>query len=103
MEEISHAHLRHKPSGLVMLADGVRVRDYNKPDEQEAYGVGAAALIPWALLFPAINAGRTVRELAEGFQVTSDLIEYRIKVTGGYRIYRARQRVKPGVPLSPGD
>jgi hypothetical protein len=92
MEEIAHAHLGHKPSGLICISDGLQVRDYNRNQEQEAYGVGAAALIPWITLFPALNDGRSVNELAEDFEVTSDLIKYRIKITGGFRIYQARQR-----------
>jgi hypothetical protein len=92
MEEIAHKHLGHKPTGLKFVRDGIRVRDYDRHQEQEAYGVGAAALIPWASFFPALNSGCTVTELAEQFEVSPDLIEYRIKVTGGFRIYQARQR-----------
>lgn len=100
MEEIAHAHLKHNPTSLVLMGEGLRVRDYSKFQEQEAYGVGAATLIPWILLFPALNAGRAIPELAKDFEVTTELIEYRIKVTGGYRIYQARQRKRAGVLLS---
>jgi hypothetical protein len=71
----------------------LEVREYHVAQEKEAYGIGAAAPIPWANLFPFLNASRTVSELAEHFDVTTDLIEYRTKITGGYRIYRARQRL----------
>jgi hypothetical protein len=62
--------------------------------EAEAYGVGAAALLPWHLFFLAVNAGRTVEELAEENGVTPSPIDYRIKITGAYRVYKARQRKK---------
>jgi hypothetical protein len=51
MEEIAHIHLRHTPTSLMRLADGLRRREYNKAQEEEAYGVGAAALLPWELFF----------------------------------------------------
>ena len=46
MEEITHVHLRHEPS-LLTVSDGVQVREYVEEIESEAYGVGAAALVPW--------------------------------------------------------
>jgi len=101
MEEIAHAHLGHKPSGLICISDGLQVRDYNKAQEHEAYGVGAAALIPWVTLFPALNAGRSINELAETFEVTPDLIQYRIKITGEFRIYQARQRRMGTIRMAP--
>lgn len=92
MEEIVHVYRTHVPSGFKRLSEGVEVRDYNKHQEAEAYGIGAAALMPWANFFQAVNKGATVDELAEHYDVTRDLIEYRIKITGAYRLYRARQR-----------
>jgi len=91
MEEISHTYLKHKPSGLLLVADGITVRYYDKGQEEEGYGVGAAALLPWQSFFPAINAGRTIAELAGDYEVTRALIEYRIKITGASRLYKARQ------------
>ena len=92
MEEIVHRYLQHKPSQLTMVAEGCRVRDYNKACEEEAYGVGAAALLPWHTFFPAVNGGQTIEELAEASEVTPQLIAYRIKITGAFRLYRARQQ-----------
>jgi hypothetical protein len=92
MEEIAHTYLEHVPSSLVMAADGLQFRDYDRSQEDDAYGVGAAALLPWQNFFHAVNSGQTAEELAEHFDVTEDLISYRIKITGAYRVYRARQR-----------
>ena len=97
MEEIAHSYLNHKPSGLRLLEDGLEVREYDKAQEQEAYGVGAAALLPWATFFPLVNSGRTIEQLAGHYDVTPDLISYRIKITGAFRIYQARQR-SPSLP-----
>jgi hypothetical protein len=91
MEEISHLHLGHAPTKLRPLADGIRARDYHRQQEEEAYGVGASAPIPWRVLYPLIDRVISVEELAERFDVTVQLIEYRIKVTGAYRFYQSRQ------------
>lgn len=39
--------LRHSPTGLVRSVDGLCMRSYDKAQEEEAFGVGAATLIPW--------------------------------------------------------
>jgi len=100
MEEIAHSYLNHKPSGLRVIEDGLEVREYNKAQEQEAYGVGAAALIPWLTFFPLVNSGRTIEQLADHYDVTRDLIIYRIKITGAFRVFQARQRVNGRVQPS---
>ncbi len=92
MEEICHVHLRHKPTRLVLSANGLIVRDYNGGQEEEAYGVGAAALVPWGTLFPRLNSGSTIDNLAEDYDLTTDLIVYRIKIAGAYPLHIARQR-----------
>lgn len=92
MEEVSHVYLDHETTKVKYAADGLRFRDYDKAQEAQAYGVGAAALLPWAPFFNAINEGRTITEIATVFQVTRELVEYRIKITAATNLYRARQR-----------
>lgn len=94
MEEIAHVHLRHNPSQLVIQPDGVVIRDFDRAQEEDAYGVGAAALLPWGGFFRAINLGRTADEVAEEYDVTAELVEYRIKIAGAFHLYKARQRQK---------
>jgi hypothetical protein len=91
MEEISHCHLQHTPTQLTKKGD-VRFRDFNRQMEEEAYGVGAAVLLPWSLFFPLLNAGYPVHELADEFAVTTELVMYRIKICGASSLYAARQR-----------
>ena len=45
MEELAHIHLKHKPSGLVVVAGFLTTRTFNKTNETKAYWVGAAALV----------------------------------------------------------
>jgi hypothetical protein len=60
--------------------------------EEEAYGVGAAVLLPWSLFFPLLNGGFTTDELAGEFDVTPELVGYRTKICGASSLYAARQR-----------
>jgi hypothetical protein len=92
MEEVVHIHRRHKPSGLRDVMPGLRVREYHKDLETEAYGVGAAALLPWEQLYHKLNAGMPIDELAETFDVTEALVQYRINVTGATNLYRERRK-----------
>jgi hypothetical protein len=92
MEEICHVFLGHKPNRLSIVTKDERGkvmnRDYRKADEEEAYGVGAAALVPYASLKGFLLQGKTVREIAVHFRVSRDLVEYRMKVTHLWREYK---------------
>ncbi len=93
MEEIAHRFMGHQPSKIVADSSTVRARDFDRKCETEAYGIGAAALLPWSQFFHLMNNGSTVSEIAEHFEVSTQLIEYRIKITGASRLYRSRQYV----------
>jgi len=94
MEEICHSYFKHRPTKLLVREDGLLVRDFNADQEKEAFGVGAAVLMPWSLFFHCVNNGMTADEMADEFDVTSYLIQYRIKITGGSKLYAARQRTR---------
>jgi Zn-dependent peptidase ImmA (M78 family) len=91
MEEIAHSFIGHSPTVLSMSGES-RYRDFNKKQEHEAYGVGAAVLLPWRLFFPMLNRGDNVASLSEAFDVTRELVQYRIKVCGAFPLYSKRQR-----------
>jgi hypothetical protein len=92
MEEISHVFLGHQPNRLKVVAQDERgrtlARDYRKADEEAAYGVGAAALVPFVALRDAVLAGQSSAEIARHFHVSRDLVEYRLKVTRLWQTYR---------------
>jgi len=92
MEEIAHAYLKHQPTKLTFDSGALRARDFNKPLEKEAFGVGAAALLPWSTFFRRLDEGKTRIQIAEEYEVTEDLVRYRIQITGAFRLYQARQR-----------
>lgn len=100
MEEISHVFLGHKANRLAVVVsesraagkaggqNNILTRDYNKSDEEEAYAVGAAALLPYAALRRLVLAGRSAEEIARRFRVSTPLAEYRIKVTHLWVAYK---------------
>lgn len=85
MEEICHVFLAHQPNRLSVVTKDERGkvmnRDYRRTDEEEAYGVGAAALVPYAALKRLLLQGKTSREIGVHFRVSRELVEYRMKVT----------------------
>ncbi|HYJ46255.1 MAG TPA: ImmA/IrrE family metallo-endopeptidase, partial [Pyrinomonadaceae bacterium] len=84
----------HKANRLHIVAEdrnGKTVsRDYNEEDEEAAYAVGAAALVPFGALKRFVMRGRTSREIAQHFNVSRDLVEYRIKVSRLWPEYKKR-------------
>ncbi len=94
MEEVCHVFLGHKANRLSIVAqnkEGKTVaRDYNEADEEAAYAVGASALVPYSGLRRMVERGKSSIEMARHFQVSRELIEYRMKVCRLWADYRAR-------------
>lgn len=81
MEEICHVLLGHQPNKLSTNLLGAR--DYHQKMEAEAYGVGAAALVPYVGLKLLLDEGASVFTIARHYGVSASLIEYRIKFIRG--------------------
>jgi len=96
MEEICHVFLGHQPNRLSVVTKDSRgrvmARDYKKADEEEAYGVGAASLVPFGSLKSLLRRGKNSREIASHFRVSRELVEYRMKVTKLWNDYKHRVR-----------
>lgn len=94
MEEICHVFLGHKPNRLAVInqdKDGqTRARDYVHDDEEAAYSIGAAALVPYSSLKRFVQGGKSAREIAKHFNVSQALIIYRIKVSRLWDEYKQR-------------
>ncbi|MET0752866.1 MAG: ImmA/IrrE family metallo-endopeptidase [Pyrinomonadaceae bacterium] len=94
MEEICHVFLGHKPSRLAIETynkEGkVIARDYHSEIEEEAYSVGAAALVPFSALRRFVAEGKTSREIARHFNVSRELVEYRMKVSRLWEEYKTK-------------
>ncbi len=100
MEEVAHVFLGHRPNRLAALARNgspgesqsrkIVAREYNHADEEAAYAIGAAALVPYAALRRMVIEGRSGNEIARRFGVSRQLAEYRIKVTHLWPEYKRR-------------
>jgi hypothetical protein len=111
MEEVAHVFLGHQPNRLAAITrdDGpdqsgatanqsrgrMLARDYNQTDEEAAYAVGAAALVPFGGLRRRVLEGRSSREIARHFRVSRQLAEYRIKVTHLWPEYKRASATRP--------
>jgi hypothetical protein len=111
MEEVAHVFLGHQPNRLAAITrdEGpdqssptnnrsrarLLARDYNQADEEAAYAVGAAALVPFGALRRRVMDGRSSREIARHFRVSRQLAEYRIKVTHLWPEYKRTSATRP--------
>ena len=93
MEEICHVFLGHAPNRLAIISHDTHgktlARDYKKSDEEAAYATGAAALVPFGALRRWVLTGKFAAQIAKHFRVSRDLIEYRLKVTHLWKLYKS--------------
>jgi hypothetical protein len=93
MEEICHVFLGHTPNRLAIMGTGKKgraaARDYQKEDEEAAYGTGAAALVPYRALRRFVLAGKSTADISKHFAVSRQLVVYRLKVTHLWALYKS--------------
>jgi hypothetical protein len=95
MEEICHVILGHSPTRLTMTketGEALHFRNFDDNQEEVAYAVGAAVLIPYFALKQAVSAGLRADKIARRFAVSRDLVEYRLKVCRLWSDYK--QQIK---------
>lgn len=94
MEEICHVFLAHEASRLEIVNQNgsgkMIARDYNETDEQEAYAVGAAALVPYTALYRFVEQSKRIDEIARHFRVSRKLIQFRLQVSKLWPEYKSR-------------
>lgn len=99
MEEICHVFLGHRPSRLAVKNTNKQgkpiARDYRENDEEAAYSVGAAALVPYSALRRMIRENKTSAEIARHFNVSRELVEYRLKIS---RLWKDYLMIHGGAP-----
>lgn len=78
MEEICHLLLGHPPSRLTPASSTGRT--FARHVEEEAYAIGAAALVPFSGLRQLLTRYPTIQSLADHFVVSRSLIRYRLTV-----------------------
>ena len=94
MEEICHVILGHSPTSIRTehSEDQIKFRDFNENQEEVAYAVGAAALVPYFPLKLAVQTGLPANQIARRFAVSRELVEYRIKVCRLWDEYKQQQK-----------
>lgn len=90
MEEIAHVVLGHEPTRIYHGPGGLPCREYKEANEQAAYGVGAASLVPYAALFMGLMDGASAESIAQQYGVSSQLVSYRIKITMLWKLYKSK-------------
>jgi Zn-dependent peptidase ImmA (M78 family) len=90
MEEVCHVFLGHLPNriGLSGQQQIGSFRDYNQEDEEEAYAVGSAALVPYYMLKRLTDGGELIERIARRYGVSRPLVKYRLKVSGLWSSYK---------------
>ena len=96
MEEIAHVVLGHQPTRILTGVGGIACREYNAANEEAAYGVGAAALVPYTPLFVGLMDGATPESIALQYGVSSQLVSYRIKITMLWDVYKRKMAQAAG-------
>src|SRR5688572_24156344 len=93
MEEICHVILGHSPTRLMLAEEETAVHFRNSDENQQelAYAVGAAALVPYFSLKHAVAAGLSAEIIARRFIVSRNLVEYRIKVCRLWSVYKPKE------------
>lgn len=92
MEELFHLRFDHPRSIVRILNTNGKNRTMDPTVEVEAYHTGAAALVPFSALKARVGDGQSVAKIADHFEVSPDLIEFRAKVTKLYRKLRRPRR-----------
>ncbi|MBI3651500.1 MAG: ImmA/IrrE family metallo-endopeptidase [Acidobacteria bacterium] len=94
MEECCHVILGHSPTRLRTeeAGENINFRNFDDNQEEVAYAVGAAALVPYYPLKHAVQAGLNSSKIARRFAVSRELVEYRIKVCRLWEEYKHLQK-----------
>jgi Zn-dependent peptidase ImmA (M78 family) len=80
MEELSHHLLGHEPCSIAVNPQTkVLERTYDKGQEDEAYDLGAAILLPKERIQRDVAARLTAAEIAAAHACSDDIVVYRIK------------------------
>jgi len=88
MEEFYHIWLEHPKSLVRIYSEDRKWRTFNSKIEEEAYGSGAAALVPYRPMCEMLASGLSTTAIARHFRVSTDLVLFRGKVTKTYRRMR---------------
>lgn len=87
LEECWHILLGHKLTRIAKVADAYG-RTYDSSEEHDAFYLAAATLLPRQAVAQAIKEQRPVKSIADQYGVSTELVEYRIKRLGLWKMHR---------------
>jgi len=90
MEEFFHLWLGHPATRVRVYLQNDSHRTHDPRIESEAFGSGAAALVPYCPLRRMVEEGISVGGIARTFAVSRELVLFRAKVTKLYGRLRTR-------------
>lgn len=92
--ELAHIILEHKPSTIIFSHDGsFAMRTYDQKQEDEANWLAWSLLLPREALLRTRRNALSVEQTAEMYGVTTQLVNYRMRMTGvSVQLERARSR-----------
>jgi transcriptional regulator with XRE-family HTH domain len=90
LEEFWHILLGHKLTKIARVAEAYG-RTYDKTEEQDAYYLASATLLPRAAMIDAVSKNRSSDQIARLFGTSSELVDYRIKRLGLWREHVGKQ------------
>lgn len=94
--ELAHILLEHKPSTVIFSHDAsFAMRTFDQKQEDEANWLAWSLLLPREALVRTTRQGMSIEQTAEFYKVTTQLVKYRLSVTG-VSVQLARMRGKRG-------
>lgn len=88
LEECWHILLGHKLTKVAKIGSAYG-RTYESSEEHDAYYLASATLLPEKAVRSAVEHGQSSSEIAIRFGTSPELVEYRIKRLGLWRIFKS--------------
>lgn len=83
MHELSHVLIGHKPAQVIMSAEwDIVLRSYDQKQEDEAGWLAGSLLLPREALLHVGRTRMSEETVCEQYQVSTELLKYRLNVTG---------------------
>lgn len=90
LEEFWHILLGHKLTKIARVAEAYG-RTYDKAEEDDAFYIASATLLPKAAMIKAIAQNFSSEQIAGKYGTSSELVDYRIKRLGLWREHIGKQ------------
>lgn len=87
LEECWHILLEHKLTKIAKVAESYG-RTYDSVEEHDAFYLASACLLPENAVTIAVSKRESAETIARDFGVSRELVEYRIKRLGLWRVYK---------------